>query len=513
MGGSRLAQQFSLSSPAYISRIDLMLSFGGLGGITSCTFSVAITQSLSPDGGYGSPVLERSESTGALVSSLLSDSFPAILLPAGTYFLVVDETSGTSPCNTTLPNAPGIIFYLVSWDTVSLGSSAVGTVGLPFAASPGPWEQVPNALNPPQPRPSFSFWFDLAGPIIVPPPTGGGSGQIARLVVEGPVTPAPGGPVEAQIGFVDPATGTPVAPLSPVTLNTGQTQSVDVALSSLGTRLGQHVDLLPVIAQLPGAAQSSPIQLSASVQMLDAITGFGTVLSRALQPGAPVPALGPQILAGGQTMRVNVVAGSDPCVGQVGFNDLNGNSLVPSSPVNLSPGTGKSIDLNADSLSLRLGQRIEAQPALTVTQPTAAVPLNSVCQASVEVFDHLTGRTWTYQSTMAALPCLQCSHLLRARSNLLRPEFISRRTSRRFARDALSLYEGKFSPAKSMTTDWSEGRLATEAGELLTGAILGKIFRHKDSSGSECFLRLAVLQYMGLTLTSSMLKSTSRRSS
>jgi hypothetical protein len=125
------------------------------------------------------------------------------------------------------------------------------------------------------------------------------------------------------------------------------------------------------------------------------------------QPGASVPALGPQILAGGQTMRVTVVAGSDPCIGQVSFNDLNGNSLFPSGPVGLSPGTGTSIDLNVDALSLRLGQRIEVQPALTVTQPAAAVPLNSVCRASVEVFDHLTGRTWTHQSTMSALPAVQ----------------------------------------------------------------------------------------------------------
>jgi hypothetical protein len=68
---------------------------------------------------------------------------------------------------------------------------------------------------------------------------------------------------------------------------------------------------------------------------------------------------------------------------------------------------GTSIDLNADTLSLRLGQRIEAQPTLTVTAPAAAVPLNSVCQASSQVFDHFTGRTWTYQGTMGALPAVQ----------------------------------------------------------------------------------------------------------
>jgi hypothetical protein len=386
-----LAQQFSLSSPSYINRIDL--AFESLAEVT-CTFSVAITQSLGPGYGYGSPLLQRSESAPATppqATFLVSDTFPAILLPAGTYFLVLDGTTGGNPCSTAAPDDFAIFWFGGS-------SPEAGTVGPIFYADAPflPWAQ---GSGPP-------FAFDLAGPPLVPP-TGGGLGQIARLVVEGPVTPAPGGPVEAQIGFLDPVTGTPVAPLSIVTLNAGQAQSVDVPLSPLVTRIGQHVDLLPVIAQPPGAVQANPIQLSATVQILDAVTGFGTVLSHALQPGASVPTLGPQILAGGQTLRVTVVAGTDPCIGNVGFNDLNGNPLVQSTPLNLMPGTGTSVDLDADTLSLKLGQRIEAQPALTVTQPAAAVALNSVCQASAEVFDHVTGRTWSYQSTMAALPAVQ----------------------------------------------------------------------------------------------------------
>jgi hypothetical protein len=392
LSGDQLAQQFSLSSPTYISRFDLALysQFGAPSG--GCNYTVEITQSLGPGSGIAPPLLQRTESLPAASGPfLLSESFPAILLPAGTYFLVLDAE-----------NCAGGMF--VFWSQVAQGSSEVGIVGLTFQltfqTNSIQWVLFPSLSN------QSPFAFDLAGPPLVPP-TGGGLGQIARLVVEGPVTPAPGGPVEAQIGFLDPVTGTPVAPLSIVTLNAGQAQSVDVPLSPLVTRIGQHVDLLPVIAQPPGAVQANPIQLSATVQILDAVTGFGTVLSHALQPGASVPTLGPQILAGGQTLRVTVVAGTDPCIGNVGFNDLNGNPLVQSTPLNLMPGTGTSVDLDADTLSLKLGQRIEAQPALTVTQPAAAVALNSVCQASAEVFDHVTGRTWSYQSTMAALPAVQ----------------------------------------------------------------------------------------------------------
>lgn len=33
--------------------------------------------------------------------------------------------------------------------------------------------------------------------------------------------------------------------------------------------------------------------------------------------------------------------------------------------------------------------------------------MNSVCNAAVEVFDHLTGRTETHQNTMVGLPAVQ----------------------------------------------------------------------------------------------------------
>ena len=109
-------------------------------------------------------------------------------------------------------------------------------------------------------------------------------------------------------------------------------------------------------------------------------------------------------------MRVNIFAEPpDPCIAQVSFTDKNGNPIGSTLPVNLSPGTGTSLDLNADSLKLRLGQSTEVLPTIAVATPLAAAALNSVCQTSVEVFDHFTGRTWSYQSSLAVagLPAVQ----------------------------------------------------------------------------------------------------------
>src|SRR5208282_2100949 len=118
------------------------------------------------------------------------------------------------------------------------------------------------------------------------------------------------------------------------------------------------------------------------------------------------PALVPQGLAGGQSLRITAVAfPPDPCVGTLSFADKNGNPLGGSDAVNLQPGTGTYFDLNAAALGLSVGQRAEVLPVVTLAQPIGAAAgpaIGSVCQVSVEAFDHLTGRTETYQS--AVLP-------------------------------------------------------------------------------------------------------------
>ena len=402
------AQEFSVgSSGAYVDRIDLGIVLNGEyppPGPLSCPFSITITDALLSTG-LGNILLQRNESITvpefALSLVPFSDSFPAVWLPPGTYYVVLNIPFVS--CGGTVGGTDDE----VEWDTNVLRGvpSQVGSVGPGFIYDGiGSWLTLAS-LSPT--FPAHTFAFTLWGPLILPP-IGGGKFQRSRLVVEGPVRPPAGGPVEAQLGFLDLVTGALLAPLTPVTINPGQLQSVDLDLTPFATRLGDRIEVQPVIVQTPGEANPGPQQISATVQTLDAITGFETVLAPVPQPGTSSPSLGPQILAGGQTMRVNIyAAGPDPCVAQVGFNDMNGDALIPTTSVNQAPGTGTSVDLNSDALQLKLGQRIEALPVITVTAPVGAVPLNSVCNISSEVYDHLTGRTMTHQGMLAGLPAVQ----------------------------------------------------------------------------------------------------------
>jgi hypothetical protein len=78
-------------------------------------------------------------------------------------------------------------------------------------------------------------------------------------------------------------------------------------------------------------------------------------------------------------------------------------------PVNLNPGMSTSLDLNSSMLGLAIGQVTDVQPIVTLTPPiTAGPPVQSVCAASSEVFDRLTGRTHTYQAgSTTRLPAVQ----------------------------------------------------------------------------------------------------------
>ena len=254
-----------------------------------------------------------------------------------------------------------------------------------------------------------TFAFELDGPLTIPP-GGGGVSQIARLVA-GPVRVAPGVPVEATLGFLD-TNGNQIGPTSTVSLGPGQIQSLDLNLTQFVSRSEQHVEVQPFIAAAPSAtgAPSEPVQLPATIQILDALTGFETALTPVLQPGASAPDLAPQVLAGGQTMRITVAATPLAlCNAMLGFTNQNGVALGPSEPVSLTPGTATSLDLSASTVGLSLGKRIEVQPTVTPTAaPTATgAPANSVCQVTVELFESATGRTMNSQSTSVALPAQQ----------------------------------------------------------------------------------------------------------
>ena len=402
------AEGFSIGAGgAYVNQLDLGLVWTTLdGGVTSpCTFTMSI-MFRNPDNSIGFPaLLQRNESlpppatpAGQPVPIAFTDTFAETYLPPGDYYLMMTITSNFC-------EEPGLSDDVLDWN---LDAPAVAGVGPAFAFMNGntpsgrfgvPWITVQG-----------TFAFDLKGPILFPP-TGGSKFEKSRLLVAGPVTPPPGGPVQAQLGFVNVQTGALLGQLQQVTLNPGQIESVDLDLTPYVARVGQRIEVQPVIVQSPNAAGAnnpSPTQISATLQTLDEFTGFQAVSAPLPQPGTFGPRLAPQILAGGQTMRFDALASPfDSCVAQVSFNDRNGNPLIPSMPLNLAPGTGTTVDLNANALGFGLGREIEVQPVLTPTAPAAAVAQNSVCIASVEVFDHLTGRTWSHQSMMVGLPAVQ----------------------------------------------------------------------------------------------------------
>lgn len=269
--------------------------------------------------------------------------------------------------------------------------------------------------------------FDVFGYEVTPkgPVHWLGFNQILQFVVAGPITPAPGTPVEAIVSFVDlngDAIGPPPVPL---TINPGQFVSVDFAANQYIKTVGPRIAVRPVLTILPNpnaVAGTPPVDVQTAVEVIDAIVGFGTLFGPGpLWPPDPCfppdpcnvgPSLVPQGLAGGQALRITAVAfPPDPCAATLGFADQNGNPLGGSIPVSLQPGTGAFFDLNASALGLAPGQRTEVLPVVTPTPPisaTAITPMASACQVSVEAFDRATGRTQTYQGgMMKSVPAVQ----------------------------------------------------------------------------------------------------------
>lgn len=412
------AEGFTIGSDgAYVTGIDMGLTganFTGSAGTGSTAITCPFTMSVitrDPDTSLGFQIVSRSatvtipannfstQNPGQFVPVSFSTGFsPALWLPSNDYYLMLDNTNGCTGANSS---------YQATLDW-NLDAPAVAGIGPGFShmvnkAKPATWLNV-----------NGTYAFDMVGPIILPP-TGGAKLTYTRLVVAGPVIPPPGGPVQAQVGFLNAETGSLLAPLKELTIGAGQTESVDLDLTPFVTQPGQRIEVQPVIVQTPGAV-TSPVQISATVQTFHKSTGFqyvnapvpapGGSLSGAVGAGSPqASTLSPQILAYGQTMRFDVLAsGADPCIAEINFYDVNGNPLIPASSVNLAPGAGTIVDLNSTALNFAPRHFVEVQPQITVTPPSPSVAQNSVCNASVEVFDHTAGHTWSHQSTMVGVP-------------------------------------------------------------------------------------------------------------
>ena len=243
--------------------------------------------------------------------------------------------------------------------------------------------------------------YYLISRLIVPPfpmPTHVFFGSVHKvsLTLDRRVPLQPGTPVQAVVGFTD-LNGNSIGQPSTVSLIPGQAASVDLDANTVIGAAGGSRDVIVTVSAPPGAFLP-PVQVTAEV--FDRITGFGRVLASNSGVFRPNPIFGPQGLAGGQTMRVIAVASpASTCAATISFADSNGVPIGRSLQVNLPPGHGMSLDLDAATLKLGLGQRIQVQPILTLRSPvTAGPPIASSCVASSEVFDIVTGRTWTYQA-------------------------------------------------------------------------------------------------------------------
>lgn len=378
-----LATSFVPSGSYELTRIDVEAVFNNLDllGDPQATNSGAVVELLSDAGGQPGTVLESwtisppLPSTGYGAPQLLTPTSTIQLSDGTRYWLAMSQLGATG---------------IADWNVIIPANFGTPTLGSHDGST---WTTVSE-----DPVPAFDVWGN---------PTGAtkflylhrGFGQTIRLkVVAGPTSVPPGVPVEAVLGFLD-TNGNPTGPTKMVSLAPGQEQSLDLTPGA-----STQGDVLPVITPVAGAASING-EIRGSAEVFDTFLGIGTVFEAGQISIPDAPVFAPQGLAGGQTMRLTVFSRSaNTCIATLGFEDSTGNPIGPTMPVNLTGGRSASLDLNADSLGLRLGQRVEIQPMVVAGLPAgAAEPQALACPASTEVFDHLTGRTETYQPGEANL--------------------------------------------------------------------------------------------------------------
>jgi sugar lactone lactonase YvrE len=246
--------------------------------------------------------------------------------------------------------------------------------------------------------------FCVAPPLTLFPAIGLDSSQNLRLsVIEGPVWVPPGVPVQVQLGFEN-SQGAPVGPSQVVTLNPGQTASLDLDASTLIS--SGRIEIQPVVTAAPGAPAPMAI-INGSAEVYNATYGFGS----AFYAGVPAtggsgatgpPSFLPQGVALGQSIQVNAGAPPDsPCVAMLSFTDDNGNPVGPTQQVNLSPGQLASLTFNPNKYTK--SGRQEYVPQITPNNPTGGQGVAPACLGSAEVYVTKTGSTSTYQTSSPAV--------------------------------------------------------------------------------------------------------------
>ena len=229
--------------------------------------------------------------------------------------------------------------------------------------------------------------------------------QTIRLtVVNGPVPVGPGVPVEAQLGFQNGAGGM-VGPSQVVTLNPGQTASLDLPASQLIS--SGRTEVVPVVTSLPGTPLGN---LQGSMEIYTSSNGIGSLFVPGIPapPSSPVsglPSFLPQGVAAGQSILINAMAPPDsPCSAVLSFEDSNGNPIGPSQQVNLNPGMSASLSWNP--IKHTQSGRQEYIPQITpinVGNPNGLPGAASACLGSAEVYLTNAGNISTYQISSPAV--------------------------------------------------------------------------------------------------------------
>ncbi len=299
------------------------------------------------------------------------------------------------------PCVPGAPFHVASFDfqAAVVETEEQINVAKSFEVPPPPPDQCLSALGSYIARPTWTWR---------PPPTGLTPGQIIRIIA-GPVYVPPGVPVEVNLGFVD-VNGANIGPQLTKTLTQGQTATLDLNADTL--QLPGRILVRPVVTVvnpngLPSAAAGSPpaVFIPEVTEVFDTATGFGRVLIPGDTAFAAHPVFAFQGLALGQTIQLIASAFANTgCSGTLGFADVDGNPVGPTKQVTLQPGQTASLELQAGTLGLAPRQRKEIQPVVSPLVSAAAGATDSACQATTEVFETITGRTWTYQPGERELP-------------------------------------------------------------------------------------------------------------
>jgi hypothetical protein len=226
--------------------------------------------------------------------------------------------------------------------------------------------------------------------------------RISLRLVEGPVLPPRGGPVEATIQLTT-LSGEPASPVRRVTLTPGRISSVDFSPDDRQAA-GTFEDIVPVVNFVSAPAVMPAVQITN--ESFDSRTSEpnGPLIVSGIS--VPPSTLASQSLGHGETMRLIARATSpNACIATLSFSDAAGNPIGRTASVNLPAGEAQTLELTLDSrvtaASLRADKRIEILPAVQLSRslPAAsAAPVASVCSATAEVFNSESGVIATYQN-------------------------------------------------------------------------------------------------------------------